>query len=644
MKRRIIIICATVITTFSVTGTYLYLTSQQTSAPERTSSMTKKDLPTSKPKDSNQHDKDKKIGSNKENFKLETGFGNKTLEVGRLTGRVSQESVHKNKNFEIKLTKDKTVEAKKKENSKLNNTTPNNTLPSKVKPGKVNPDKVNPGKQEPTEEAPIQDINFYDKERVMDPIDAQLESLDIAALEEKEQLVIGADIAKLQNLITTNQLSYKELAGIYLNRIKKHDQNGIMLNAITEINPTIIAEAEQLDNQNEPNKPALYGMPVVLKDNIGTITLPTSAGTVALKDWVMEKDAAIVDKLKTNGALILGKTNMSEWAAAMDDGVPNGYSGKKGRSKNPYSSELDPLGSSSGSATAATCDFAAIAIGTETNGSIILPAGAQSVVGFKPSQGLVSNEGIIPLSSRFDTPGPLTRTVTDAYLTTNVLMDEANQTPLSKDALKNKRIGLLSDDESNEETAILKKIKKDLTTAGATVIEGITLEELEQVDADYITLLNADFKRDLNQFLQINRSPMSTLESIIAFNKTNPTRNMKFGQSELVASQNSTMTKQEADNVANELIHITQNELDSVLQNERLDAIVSAGVGGSVKFLAPIAGNPELTIPAGYDTESNQPKSLTFVSKRNTDIALLNMGYAYEQISKNRKNPVLTNQ
>ncbi|UPH48399.1 amidase family protein [Listeria innocua] len=627
MKRRIIIICTTVITTFSVTGTYLYLTSQQTSAPERTASISKKDFPTSKPKNSNHHDKDK---SNKENFKLETGFGNKTLEVGRLTGKVSQESVNQNKNFEIKLANDKTAEAKKKGSSKPKNN--------------IIPRKVTPNKQEPTEEAPIQDINFYDKERVMNPIDAQLESLDIASLEEKEHLVIGADIAKLQKLITTNQLSYKELAGIYLNRIKKHDQNGIMLNAITEINPTIIAEAEQLDNQNEPNKPALYGMPVVLKDNIGTITLPTSAGTVALKDWVMEKDAAIVDKLKTNGALILGKTNMSEWAAAMDDGLPNGYSGKKGLSKNPYSSELDPLGSSSGSATAATCDFAAIAIGTETNGSIILPAGAQSVVGFKPSQGLVSNEGIIPLSSRFDTPGPLTRTVTDAYLTTNVLMDEANQTPLSKDALKNKRIGLLSDDESNEETAILKKIKQDLRTAGATVIEGITLEELEQVDADYITLLNADFKRDLNQFLQINRSPMSTLESIIAFNKTNPTRNMKFGQSELVASQNNTMTKQEADNVANELIHITQNELDSVLQHERLDAIVSAGVGGSVKFLAPIAGNPELTIPAGYDTESNQPKSLTFVSKRNTDIALLNMGYAYEQISKNRKSPILTNQ
>lgn len=571
----------------------------------------------------------KKVGINKENIKLEANFGNNTLEVNRLTGKVSQEDADQSTVIHIQPTT--------KTQKKSNNTT---TPKSPNKPAK----KPKPNNENKTVTPPSKNIPFYDKERVMAPINAQLATLDLEILEEKEPLVVGADITKLQNLIATKQLSYKELAGIYLNRIKKYDQNGITLNAISEINPSLVAEAEQLDQLAETNKSALYGMPVVLKDNIGTITLPTSAGTVALKDWVMEKDAAIVDKLKTNGALILGKTNMSEWAAAMDDGLPNGYSGKKGLSKNPYSSELDPLGSSSGSATAATCDFAAIAIGTETNGSIILPAGVQSVVGFKPSQGLVSNEGIIPLSSRFDTPGPLTRTVTDAYLTTNVLMDEASQTPLSKDALKNKRIGILSDDESNEETAILKKIKKDLTNAGATVIEGITLEELEQVDTDYITLLNADFKRDLNQFLQINRSPMSTLESIIAFNKINPTRNMKFGQSELVASQNNTMTKQEADNVANELIHITQNELDSVLQNERLDAIVSAGVGGSVKFLAPIAGNPELTIPAGYDTESNQPKSLTFVSKRNTDIALLNMGYAYEQISKNRKNPVLTNQ
>ncbi|EFB0933631.1 amidase [Listeria monocytogenes] len=629
MKKRFIIISITIFTTFGATGTYLFFMNQEISAPKKNTTTAQKATAVKKDKEPTAIEEHKKVGINKENIKLETNFRNNTLEVNRLTGKVSQEDADQSTVINIQPT----TKTQKKSNYTTTPKSPN-------KPA----EKPKPNNENKTVTPPSKNIPFYDKERVMAPINAQLATLDLEILEEKEPLVVGADITKLQNLIATKQLSYKELAGIYLNRIKKYDQNGITLNAISEINPSLVAEAEQLDNQNEPNKPALYGMPVVLKDNIGTITLPTSAGTVALKDWVMEKDAAIVDKLKTNGALILGKTNMSEWAAAMDDGLPNGYSGKKGLSKNPYSSELDPLGSSSGSATAATCDFAAIAIGTETNGSIILPAGAQSVVGFKPSQGLVSNEGIIPLSSRFDTPGPLTRTVTDAYLTTNVLMDEASQTPLSKDALKNKRIGLLSDDESNEETAILKKIKKDLTNAGATIIEGITLEELEQVDTDYITLLNADFKRDLNQFLQINRSPMSTLESIIAFNKINPTRNMKFGQSELVASQNNTMTKQEADNVANELIHITQNELDSVLQNERLDAIVSAGVGGSVKFLAPIAGNPELTIPAGYDTESNQPKSLTFVSKRNTDIALLNMGYAYEQISKNRKNPVLTNQ
>ncbi|EAA0348968.1 amidase [Listeria monocytogenes] len=629
MKKRFIIISITIFTTFGAIGTYLFFMNQEISAPKKNTTTAQKAPSVKKDKEPTAIEEHKKVGINKENIKLETNFRNNTLEVNRLTGKVSQEDADQSTVIHIQPT----TKTQKKSNYTTTPKSPN-------KPA----EKPKPNNENKTVTPPSKNIPFYDKERVMAPINAQLATLDLEILEEKEPLVVGADITELQNLIATKQLSYKELAGIYLNRIKKYDQNGITLNAISEINPSLVAEAEQLDQLAETNKSALYGMPVVLKDNIGTAVMPTSAGTVALKDWVMEKDAAIVDKLKTNGALILGKTNMSEWAAAMDDGLPNGYSGKKGLSKNPYSSELDPLGSSSGSATAATCDFAAIAIGTETNGSIILPAGAQSVVGFKPSQGLVSNEGIIPLSSRFDTPGPLTRTVSDAYLTTNVLMDEASQTPLSKDALKNKRIGILSDDESNEETAILKKIKKDLTNAGATVIEGITLEELEQVDTDYITLLNADFKRDLNQFLQINRSPMSTLESIIAFNKINPTRNMKFGQSELVASQNNTMTKQEADNVANELIHITQNELDSVLQNERLDAIVSAGVGGSVKFLAPIAGNPELTIPAGYDTESNQPKSLTFVSKRNTDIALLNMGYAYEQISKNRKNPVLTNQ
>ncbi|EJG4799077.1 amidase [Listeria monocytogenes] len=623
MKKRIIIISITIFTAFCVIGTYLFLTNQKTSVPKGNTATSQKSTPAKK--ESTPVENQKKVALDKDNISLETEFGSKILEFNRLTEKVSQEGSHQNPVIKIQPTKDTQKKTSKStpesQNKESTNPTPNN--------------------ESKTDTAPNKNMSFYDKERVMAPINAQLANLNLEVLEEKEPLVVGADITKLQNLIATKQLSYKELAGIYLNRIKKYDQNGITLNSISEINPSIIAEAEQLDKLAETNTSPLYGMPVVLKENIGTVTIPTSAGTVALKDWIVGEDAEIVKNLKANGALILGKTNMSEWAAGMDDGVPNGYSGKKGNSKNPYSSELDPSGSSSGSATAATTDFAAVAIGTETNGSIILPASAQSAVGYKPSRGLVNNAGIIPLSSRFDTPGPLTRSVTDAYLTANTFTNLTTQASLSKDALKGKRIGILADSESTEETAVIKKIKQDLKNAGATVVESINIGEFEEVDQNFSILLNADFKHDLNQFLGNNRAPMSTLESIITFNKTNPSRNMKYGQAELVRAQQSTTTKAQADTLANKLIQITQTELDSVLQKDRLDAAVTIGMGGSVTFLAPIAGNPELTIPAGYDEETNEPISLTFISARNSDVSLLNMGYAYEQQSKNRKSPNL---
>ncbi|EDN9503933.1 amidase [Listeria monocytogenes] len=615
MKKRILITIIVVCTVFSIIGGYVFFTSQKNTTSENKSAVSKNKKSIVKKEKPKQSSNNLTLGKNKEDFHLEKGFDNMQLQVERIIDRIFQSSLKNRTEIKVKPKNN----PQKKQN--------------------IKPVKPIPSKPEKPEDSPSP---FYDKARVMTPINNQLATLDLTVLEAKEPLIIGADVTKLQQLIATKQLSYKELAGIYLNRIKKYDQNGLNLNAITEINPTIIAEAEQLDKENTTNKSALYGMPVLLKDNIGTKELPTSAGTVALKDWVIGKDATIVENLKENGALILGKTNMSEWAAGMDEDLPNGYSGKKGQSKNPYSANLDPSGSSSGSATAATSDFAAIAIGTETNGSIITPASAQSAVGYKPSQGLVNNKGIIPLSSRFDTPGPLTRTVNDAYLTANALTNTTSNPSLSTDALKGKRIGLLADGESNEETAVIKKIKLDLQKAGATIIEGIAVGEFEQKESyDYASLINTDFKHDLNQFLQVNHSPMSTLESIIQFNQTNPTRNMKYGQAELVKAQQSTITKQQADNLASNLIQSSQNELDSVLQKDKLDAVVTIGMGGSVMFLAPIAGNPELTIPAGYDEESNQPISLTFITARNSDTTLLNMGYAYEQQSQNRKSPNL---
>ncbi|EUJ26452.1 amidase family protein [Listeria cornellensis] len=475
---------------------------------------------------------------------------------------------------------------------------------------------------------------LYEQNRVLDPVNEQLKTLDISRLEAKEKLVVGAEIDQIQQLIATNKLSYEELVGVYLNRIKKYDKNGPKLNAITEINPDVLEEARTLDQNPSTNKAALYGIPVLLKDNIGTQKLATSAGTVALQDWVIGKDATIVKNLKANGALILGKTNMSEWANYMDPSMPSGYSGKIGQNKNPYL-DATPSGSSSGSATAATSDFAAVTIGTETNGSIISPAIAQSAVGFKPSRDTVSGELVIPLSRHFDTPGPITRTVKDAYLTAGALMNQPKKAELSKDSLKGKRIGVLFD----ADDVVSKKIVSDLEQAGAKVIKSKELEESQQDFEGFDEILQADFKTDLNQFLKKNQAPMKDLAAIIAFNKSDKTRNMKYGQGSLEDSEEDQATVAATDARANELIKKAGKTIESALTMNNLDALVT--LNDDNLFLVPIAGNPELTIPAGY-AKDGQPIGMTFVGRNKADESIFAMGYAYEQFSENRKSPVIS--
>ncbi|MBA3925618.1 amidase family protein [Listeria rustica] len=474
---------------------------------------------------------------------------------------------------------------------------------------------------------------MYEQNRVLDPVNKQLKTVDISTLESKEKLVVGADIQQIQQLVATNKLSYEELVGIYLNRIKKYDKNGPKLNAITEINPDVLDEARELDKNPTVNKDALYGMPVLLKDNIGTEKMATSAGAVALQDWVIGKDATIVKNLKASGALILGKTNMSEWANYMDVSMPSGYSGKIGQDKNPYL-EATPSGSSAGSATAVTSDFATVTIGTETNGSIISPALAQSAVGFKPSHGAVSGELVIPLSRHFDTPGPITRTVEDAYLTTSALMGRTKKAKLSKDALKGKRIGILFE----ADDAISKKIVSDLEKAGAKVMKSKGLEESQQDYEAFDEILQADFKHDLNQFLKENQAPMKDLAAIIAFNKSDKTRNMKYGQGNLENAEKNQATAAAIDVRAKELIKKSSQHIESLLAANSLDALVA--IDDNNLFLVPIAGNPELTIPAGYD-DNGQPVGMTFVVRNKADETIFAMGYAYEQASKNRKGPIL---
>ncbi|KXY32259.1 amidase family protein [Bacillus sp. FSL K6-0067] len=499
------------------------------------------------------------------------------------------------------------------------------------------------------------DSLVYDKERVLAPINKQLEGINLENIKKKEQLIINATVDKIQQLVDSQQLSYEELTSIYLLRIKEHDQNGLRLNAVTEINPHAIEEARKFDKERVVNKKShLYGIPVIVKDNIQTANvMPTSAGTYVLKDWIADKDATIVKKLKKQNALILGKANMSEWAYYLSDKAPSGYSGKKGQNLNPYGpTEFDPLGSSSGSATVVASDFASLAIGTETAGSIVAPASVQSVIGLRPTLGLVSRMGIIPLSETLDTAGPMARNVKDTALLFNTMVgyDERDSMTkkgnghvhpdyakdLSVEGLKGKRIGILfsSDQQDTVRKNVVKKIIKDLQGAGAILIENI---QLDTSGVDIESILEYDFKHNINNYLASKKDiPVKTLKEIIMLNEKDARRYIKYGQAVIKKSEVSTITKKEFETVVHESQTNAKKELNKYLENQDLDALVM--INNEEVLLSAVAGYPELSVPAGYDKEG-KPIGATFIGKPFGERELFQIGYAYEQQSKNRRIP-----
>ncbi|WP_459501274.1 amidase family protein [Bacillus sp. C1] len=495
----------------------------------------------------------------------------------------------------------------------------------------------------------------YDKERVLAPINKQLKGIDIENVKRKEKEVVNATVDELQKLIDEQKLTYEELVSVYLLRIKEHDQNGMTLNAVTEINPNAMEEARKFDKERATSKKSnLYGIPVIVKDNVQTANvMPTSAGTYVLKDWVADEDANIVKKLKKEGAFILGKANMSEWANYLSIKMPSGYSGKKGQNVNPYGPlEFDTAGSSSGSATAVAADFAPLAIGTETTGSIVAPASQQSVVGLRPSLGLVSRTGIIPLAETIDTAGPMARTVKDAaaLLSTMVGYDEKDAITekmkdkekidyakdLSVEGLKGKKIGILFsvDQQDEERKAVAQKIKQNLQNAGATLTEDI---KLNRDGVDNLSILEYDFKHNLNAYLANQKNvPVKSLKEVIEFNKKDEKRRVKYGQSLIIGSEESSLTKEEFEKSVQTSQSNAKKELDKYLEEKGLDALVM--INNDEVLLSAIAGYPELSIPAGYDSKG-QPVGATFIGKPFGERELFKIGYAYEQQSKNRKSP-----
>ncbi|WP_125142331.1 amidase family protein [Clostridium transplantifaecale] len=474
-------------------------------------------------------------------------------------------------------------------------------------------------------------ISYHNRE-LTDSIDRQLSGLDIGRImADKEAAVVEKSVAQLQLAVDQAELTYEEITAVCLSRIKALDQSKHGYNSVMEIAPDAMEQARARDRERshyEGDVPSLFGIPVMLKDNINTAGIPTSVGTVAFADFIPEEDAELVTALRVQGAVILGKNNLAEFAYFVSSVMPNGYSSKKGQTVNPFAPlKISPSGSSSGSAVAVSVNLVPISIGTETAGSIAGPASANSVVGFKPSRDSVPREGIFPLIQEVDTPGPLAKTVQDAALAYSALSGQEMQSELNAKSLAGAVIGLAVytyDDET-----LRQSLKERLEESGARVIEVSISGEGVQVQ----NIIELTFKQDFELFARQYGLPVNRLEDLIAFNREDIKRRARYGQDLLEAAEAVETPDREPIQAS---IENAQTALEGLFLENGLDALVFLGTAGSTEVSA--AGYPQLTIPFGVDAKG-VPRGVTFAARDGEDVKLLNIGYAFEQAAKGRVIP-----
>lgn len=459
-------------------------------------------------------------------------------------------------------------------------------------------------------------------------------------------------IQDMQEAMIKGKVTSKELTMMYMDRIAKYDQSGITINSILEINPDAlyIAESLDLEREQEGHRGPLHGIPLVVKDNIDTVDkMHTSAGSIALENHYAEQDAFIVKKLREAGGVIVGKANLTEWANFMTIGMPNGFSSRGGQVLNPYGpGEFDVGGSSSGSAAAVASQFIAGAIGTETSGSILSPASSNSVVGLKPTVGLISRTGIIPIAHSQDTAGPIALTVTDTALMLESIVgidkdDPATQcskghfemdytTYLDKNGLQDARIGVDQNylsSLSDEETFLINQAIEDMKKHGAKIVD-ITLPSIERDS----TVLFHEFKNGINAYLGKCSShiPVHTLAELIQYNEDHEDAALQYGQKLLTMAEEKNGYLTDAEYIQDRLADLKdtqQNGIDKVMLEHNLDALLFANNLGAA--MPAIAGYPSITIPAGYTESDGKPVGVTLTSTAYEEPKLLKLGYAYEQ-------------
>jgi amidase len=459
-----------------------------------------------------------------------------------------------------------------------------------------------------------------------------------------------ATIPVLQQALASRRVSSVQLVGAYVARIHTLNTSGPGLNAVRVLNPEAVEQARRLDDERRHNRVRgpLHGIPVLVKDNIDVRGLPTTAGALALQNSYPAGDSFLVGRLRAAGAIVLGKTNLTEFANFTTAGMPSGYSSLGGQVLNPYDVSQTPSGSSSGSAVAAVTALAAVTVGTETSGSILSPSVANSLVGVKPTVGLVSRTGIVPISATQDTAGPIARSVYDAAAVLTAIAGIDPEDPatagsapvagtdytrlLSTTALQGARIGVASTPTGNLGTAFNQALDV-LRAQGATLVP-VTVDGAGLPPS----ILTYEFKRDLNAYLARlpANAPMKTLDDIVRYNTANADRGtIKFGQTQLVDSNGVDLT----DPVARATYEANRDNgiatararIDSVLQAGQLDAIVfaangSAGIGARAQY-------PSVALPIGYDPANGRPLGMTVLGTAYTEARLLALAYAYEQAS-----------
>ena len=482
-----------------------------------------------------------------------------------------------------------------------------------------------------------------------------------------------ATVVSLQAQMASGALSSRTLTQAYLDRIAAIDDAGPTLNAVIETNPNALQDAEALDAERKAGKlrGPLHGIPVLLKDNIDAVPMVNSAGSLALAAHKPKADAFLVALLRDAGMVILGKTNLSEWANFRSTRSISGWSSRGGQTRNPYVLDRNPCGSSSGTGSAISANLAAVGIGTETDGSILCPSAVAGLVGLKPTVGLVSRSGIIPISESQDTAGPMTRSVADAAALLNAIAaaDEADAatkeraadaaidytTHLKADALKGARIGVvrkLTGYQPDTDAAFERAIAA-MKAAGATVVDA-EIPTLGQWDKDEYEVLLYEFKDGLNRYLASSGAAHKTLADLIAFNKANAATEMPFFAQEIFEQANAKGSLTEPAYIAarDKARRLAGPQgIDAALKAQQLDALVAPAMSpawptdpvnadhftGAGYGAAAVARYPSITVPMG--DVHGLPVGIAFMGTAWSEGRLIELAYAYEQASKARKPP-----